>query len=327
MKLCKILFALILLMLTYACRSAGSSEAVPDTTEVEPTEADLTAPDGNSDAEVRQAVENWRKAHNLRDYALMQQLYADQVKMYGQRLTAAKCVALKREALNKSEEYRLYIDGDIIVENMPDGSMEAYFTKRSEQDSKSHSYEAYLRLRKNSAGQWQIVDESDLTTDRNLKRRAERRAANIPADAVAGDFDGDGTMEHLWVTARLDEDGYAETPFTLRCESTQIPAYSWNSSRGVALCNLGNLGGGKQDYLGAVPYNDSTWCIFYTLVLKDGKWQQAIPSFSVWTGNDNLPLSSFVSRANKPGYVVTMVNDMESEDPFTTEPRLVKLRQ
>lgn len=313
MKLPVISIALASLALFASCGSANhSAEAQADTTAVNDT-VNENAEAEDADNTIRRKVMDWAKALNTEDRELSLSVYAPTVKFYWETYTAQKAADTRLDLTAKKPGYRLTVDGDILVEEMADGRRKAYFTKSSNYKGKQNSYEAYLIFALQPDGDWRIVEESDLTTDKNLRKRAERRAANVPKDAISGDFDGDGDFDFLWVTANMDSDGYATTPFRLRCNNPELGGLEWNSTRGVVLKNLGSLDGSGRDYLGVMPYSDSSWGMYYVYVFRQGQWVKAIEPFSVWSGSEST--QPRVKRASRGGYVTIRYNDM-GDDGF-----------
>lgn len=136
---------------------------------------------------------------------------------------------------------------------------------------------------------------------------ADEAPAEIPENALAGDFDGDGKEDHIWIEGEYDAQGYASTELVLRSDNPALEGLSWRDGmRGVDIQNLGDLNDSGRDFLGAVPYGDSDWCLFETYAFKDGKWKSVVPDFSIWLGTEN---HDRVKKSSNPGYVTVIEND------------------
>lgn len=162
---------------------------------------------------------------------------------------------------------------------------------------------------------------------------SKRNAVNpvcdtIPENAIAGDFDGDGVIEHLWVTAEMDDYDYAITPFQLCSDNPKMGTLSWDATRDVILANVGQLNEDMCDYIIAIPCWDSNWVYYNLLKFKDGKWQPAIKAVSIWIGDEDW--DNYVKRASKRGYVEIKYNDHkgdpETGDLWTNKTKTVKLK-
>lgn len=273
--------------------------------------------DEKSDADkVRDIVRRWNESLNRRDRKMSYSVYAPEVFFYTTTLPAGECVAKRIDMAEKDPSWHQEIISDIEVTDFGNGLMQANFIKESRSSKGTHQYPSYLELRKTD-GKWRIVKESDKVTDRNVQTR------NIPEDAVRGDFDGDGEIDHLWISAKYDSEGYAITKLTLESDNPALAGYSWNKGlMGVMLVNLGDLNHSHRDFLGAIPHAISTWCNYETLGFKDGYWKNVLPVFTVHLDLDD---EKRVFPSTRRGFVTIKENIMGSDDPFTpsyTEMRL-----
>lgn len=286
--------------------SSGSDGGKPDadTVDIPKTDDDI----------VRDKVYTWLRAINKNERSYSLDVYAPQVKFYHETYTAAQCADARAELLAKKPGYKQQIDGYIDISDLDDGRKKAFFTKSSRYNGEPHSYEAYLIFARQPDGDWRIVEEGDLTTDRNLEKRAQRKAAKVPSNAVYGDFDGDGAGEYVWISGAFDDDGYAIDRLVLKSDNNTFSGLSFNAPRGVALANLGKLDGGRCDYLGACPSGDSSWCSYYVYKWVSGSWREAVDSFTIWDGGEYTG-----PRVESAGhnYVTIHYNEMNGED-FST---------
>ncbi|SFB79519.1 hypothetical protein SAMN05421780_101517 [Flexibacter flexilis DSM 6793] len=119
-------------------------------------------------------------------------------------------------------------------------------------------------------------------------------AQKIPADALKGDFDGDGKPEFAWITSNMKEQK-TEDDFG-QCNGGDcqcIIRFSNPKIRGIivpqcigsdALQNEGDLNGDGRDELSLVPsWWTSCWqaCHVYTFQ-TNGRWRELIKPFSVY---------------------------------------------
>lgn len=151
-------------------------------------------------------------------------------------------------------------------------------------------------------------------------------ATSIPEEAIKGDFNGDGLMEYIWVSAdSYDEDDYPLTPLVLHSDNTSLDGtLSWdiNGLMGVILVNLGSLDGGKRDYVGMVPYAMSTWCSYSGMYWNGTEWRTAVKPFTAWTGDEEYQR---IVRGSKTGYVKILVNDQKGDNPWAPRWKQVRL--
>lgn len=147
----------------------------------------------------------------------------------------------------------------------------------------------------------------------------------MPEDAVAGDFDGDGVIEHVWITGEREDDefgAYATRP-TLRSDNPKFNGLSWEEGLSlVRLTNEGRLGSGRKDYLGVVPCPIAgCWHGFELYAFTASGWKEAIPSFIIYDDYED-DVKRVVKDPRRPGYVITLGNKMDADpDHFAEEIR------
>lgn len=302
-------------LIAFVSCSGGAGEKVSD----DASGQEVIEP-GDAKTEVLEVVRGWYDAINARDYAAMERLLGPHVKFYTQVYTPAQCVDDERKALKKYPDFKVYIASGIDVLKTGENAVKASYTIHTSRGGKSKTHNAYLRLNRID-DRWYITAVSDETTDLNVARRS----ANIPSNALAGDFNGDGNTEYLWTDAQYDDEGYALTSPRLVSDAGFIPPLEWNEGlMGVLLVNLGPLDGSGRDFLGAIPYGLSSWCTHEAYYLKDGRWQTAVEPFTVFLGDDDD--TKRINRVKgKPGYVSVIYNKMDGED-FDNHIMTVKLK-
>lgn len=159
--------ALVLLALV-ACRPRTSpSDASPSAPAVE-----AAAPD--PDAAARAIVTRWNEGHDRRDAAAIDPLYAGRVQFYGTNLPRAECTKKNAALLAGAPDYRQSLR-DLAFTPGEDGkTVLARFTKTVVAMGTTSEFSAYLVL----DGALRIIEESDDTTDRNLRAMKARAASS-----------------------------------------------------------------------------------------------------------------------------------------------------
>lgn len=290
--------------------ASGSAEAVDSVnTEVEKEQAD----DSNDNESIKKVVQQWNSSLNNRDSKKSLAVFADKVQFYTQEVSAEKATKLRIELAEKDPSWHQSIVTDIEIVDLGDGIKEASFTKQSNSQKGIRSYPAYLCLKKIN-GEWKIIKESDKVTDRNVSEEK----VSVPADAIRGDFDGDGAIDYVWIDGSYDNEGYAKGALRLRSNRPSLDGMSWSATRGVALVNLGDLNNSNRDFLGAVPFYDSNWTSYEVFGWKNGKWKPVIDSFSVWMGDEDM---NRVWKSDRKGYVEIKLHDMAADPDNMFEPQ------
>ena len=301
------------------CISCGNNRSNGDSDSTVSLETTMIDEDADDQARIKEVVEQWNSSLNYRDLKKSNAVYSDRVHFYTQEVTGEEASRLRIETASKDPSWQQSIVTDIEITDLGDGLMEAAFTKQSNSQKGVHTYPAYLYLRKIN-GDWLIVKESDKVTDTNVANRKKK----VPADAIRGDFDGDGTIDHVWIEGKFDEDGYAIGELRLASDRENLNGLRWRASRGVLLINLGDLNGSNRDFLGTIPLYDSTWTIYELYAFRDGRWKSMIEPFSVWMGDED---TNRVWKSDRKGYVEIKCHEMSGDPDTMFDPnyRTVKL--
>ncbi len=273
----------------------------------------------SEEARIAKVVKKWNASLNNRDLKASNEVYADKVMFYTQEMSGEEATRLRIEAASQDPSWQQSIVTEIEISEVGDGLMEASFTKQSHSTKGVRTYPAYLYLRKLN-GKWCIVKESDKITDTNVAKRT----TSIPADAIRGDFDGDGSIDHVWIEGNFDGEGYAKGRLMLRSDRKNLEGLSWSAPRGVQLVNVSDLNNSNRDFLGAIPLADSDWTTYELYVWKGGKWVKALKPFSIWIGDDD---TDRVWKADRKGYVNIKMQNMSGNPDTMFEPvfKTVKL--
>lgn len=273
----------------------------------------------SENSEIREVVNKWNKSLNLRDEKLSMEVYAPEVVFYSQRMTSKECSEKRIDLATSDPTWQQEIISDISLDYLDNNTVQASFTKQSNSKKGTHTYPAYLVLKKID-GKWLITKESDKLTDKNI---AKKKSIKVPNNAVRGDFDGDGKIDNVWIDPKYDSDGYIIGKAYLKSDNPKLEGLSWNATRDVILLNVGDLNNSNRDFLGAIPCYDSTWTEYKTYGFKNDKWKEAVPSFSVWIGNENIDR---IWKSSRKGFVIISYNDMSDPDNgFDNQTKEVKM--
>lgn len=276
------------------------------------SEATHETKDRDPDQTVRyfsELVAHWNQAINLRDQSRMEYLFGPIVFFYTKELPGKEAARQKVETASSDPSWSQQIISDVEVEKLDDGSVKTSFTKQSQSKNGTHTYRAYLVWKKFGDG-WKIRRESDLLTDKNVRKKDIK----IPSYAIRGDFDGDGMIDNLWMEALYDDDCYIIGKAKLRSDNEALDGrLAWEATRGVILINLGRLTHRPQDFLGAMPDYDSNWESFFTYVYYNGRWKELISPFTIWEGNEDY-YRVVRPRSGRKDYVGIYFNNMEDPD-------------
>ena len=151
--------------------------------------------------------------------------------------------------------------------------------------------------------------------------------ANVPKDAVKGDFDGDGMTEYVWlVPPEVTEDMECPGGCTshLRFSKATLPAIEQADCIGGTPTNLGDLDENGSDEIGLLPQRFmGCWVGYYVYTyLAPGQWRPLVQPFSTYCNqweDDVVPIEKDPSRK---GYVLIRYTD-SADTTFTVRTKSV----
>ena len=123
-------------------------------------------------------VEKWDIAHNIKDYDMLNEIYADTVFYYQSSYTLSKVIESKRGMLAKTPRFHQESVNVCLYSN-EDGSYRLEFDKKVWTDysvDEYKSYPSYLIVTYVDSS-WKITTESDKITDANLAKRVKKNKA------------------------------------------------------------------------------------------------------------------------------------------------------
>ena len=120
----------------------------------------------SSDLIFKEKVNEWNKAHNIKDFNVFRNLYNDNVYFYAQKYySKSDCIKDKQNLLTKKyKTFYQQIVGEIELEKINDNEIKCSFIKRVTYDGKTRDYPSYIHFKK-VGDDWKIIREGDLETD------------------------------------------------------------------------------------------------------------------------------------------------------------------
>lgn len=121
---------------------------------------------------VRTLVTKWNEAHTTNTVGTLSSLYSDTVNFYGSILKRSKCMSIKRAMLEKHKDFHQVMKNELVLSGYSSDAIRCDFVKTVTRNNKAVDYKAYLIV-KRFAGNYFIIGESDLTTDRTIKHEPD----------------------------------------------------------------------------------------------------------------------------------------------------------
>jgi hypothetical protein len=121
---------------------------------------------------VRRLVSEWNEAHTLSTVGKLSSLYSDTVDFYGSILRRRTCIGMKRTMLEKQKDFVQVLTNELVLSGYDNGAVRCDFVKKVSHNNRTVDYRSYLIVRRID-GNYLIVGESDLITDRNIKHELD----------------------------------------------------------------------------------------------------------------------------------------------------------
>ncbi|MDR1592868.1 MAG: hypothetical protein LBS43_00110 [Prevotellaceae bacterium] len=300
-KICELLFVSVcLIYLFVSCNGCGSKKTEPETQKTETS--------------LEKLVEIWNEANNNKDINVLRSLYDTIVHFYQYKYTVDECIKSKIAYFEKYPDFKQIIEGKIFIDSIKDGLVRINFTKTVIKDNNDEKVAAYLIFNRHNEV-WKIYAESDLITDRLLSSGAQ-----IPSNAVEGDFDGDGVTDYMW----LEPVGKTE-----ECKirfSGAIPPVIVETCLGGSPVNEGDLNGDGADEVGLLPvWESSCWKGYFVYTFRENQWIEALEPISTHCIQWEKNILPVVKDSTRKGYVFVNYSELTDEG-IEVKTKTVKLQ-
>lgn len=105
------------------------------------------------------AVMDWNAAMNDKFIKGLERMYADEVELYGRRLTRTEVIAIKIEFLRQNPDYTQFLS-DIEIDDFTPDAVRAKFRKQTVIKDNTKLFYSYLIMEHGKRG-WEIIAEGD----------------------------------------------------------------------------------------------------------------------------------------------------------------------
>ncbi len=286
MNFIKYLSYILIIFLLFSCNNNNQKKISKNKNSKEPN--------------IEELAQDWNNAHNNNDIKKFLELYSDTVEFYHFEMSGRECADKKESILNQFKNFEQTIS-DLAIEMINNSEYKCSFTKTCIMNGKSFAYPSYLIFIETKSG-WKISTESDLVTDENIAK------TSLPKNAVAGDFNSDGTPEYMWLIEPEFGEDFGECQGDCSCyinfsDNNIPPIYIENCIGGYPV-NEGDLNNDGSDEIGILPdWWTSYWKGYFVYTLKDGKWQYLVQPISTHISQWQDGVDAIYKTPNKNGYV------------------------
>ncbi len=272
-------------------------------------------------------AQKWAAAESAKDTAAMSKLFARQATFYGKKLKRPECMRLKANIYRKYADYNVTIAGPVLLTDKGEGMVQSSFLKQVIYGGKTKKFEAYLTWQ-GKGDNWQIIEESDKTTDSNLVKMQD-----IKEHTVKGDFNGDGKQETATLVLpqidgeAMECEGGCDSRITFSDHA--IPDIVITNCIGGTPVNHGDLNDNNTYEIGINPWwFMGCWRPYLVYTLINGKWDYAVKPFSTYCDQWEQGYAPIVKDKNKKGYaIITYTEQPESPDEFKVKHKSVLVKR
>jgi hypothetical protein len=268
---------------------------------------------GKTETSFDKLVETWNEANNNQDINVLKNMYDTVVHFYQHKYTVDECIRRKMEYFEKYPDFKQIIEGKIFIDSIKTGLVRVNFTKTIIKGNEEEKVAAYLVFTKHD-GVWKIFAESDLPTDRLLSSGAQ-----IPGNAVEGDFNGDGITDYMWLET-ISKTEECKIRF-----SGNIPPVIIGTCLGGSPVNEGDINDDGTDEVGLLPiWESSCWKGYFVYTFKDNRWVEALEPISTHCIQWEKNILPVVKDTARKGYVFVNYSEL-TDDGIEVKTKTVKL--
>jgi len=232
-------------------------------------------------------VNIWNDAINKKEIETLCKMYDSVVHHYQWMLSRDECANKVKSFFSNNPDYKQSIEGNLFFDTIRENLIRINFSKKVNDEV----IPAYLIFKQQSDG-WKIFAESDIYTDRLLQS-----AAQIPPNAIEGDYNGDGIIDYMWLETDKNE------TCKIRFSGPIPPIILDNCFDGIPV-NQGDLNDDGIDEVGILPIGKSDcWKTYFVYTFHDNQWiymVEPIPTHCEQWEKEILQ----ISKDRKKGYVI-----------------------
>jgi hypothetical protein len=272
-----------------ACSGCGGKQVVPNGQD-------------KPETSLVELVERWNEANNNKDINLLRTMYDSVIHFYQRKYSVGECIKRKVEYFEKYTDFTQTIEGAIFVDSIKDGLVRLNFTKTVVRGGERETVAAYLVFIRRD-GLWKIHAESDLQTDRLLSS-----GGAIPANAVEGDFDGDGLTDYMWLEI-VEKTEECRIRF-----SGALPPLTVGMCLGGSPVNEGDINDDGADEVGLLPiWESSCWKGYFVYTFRDNQWVEVLEPISTHCIQWEKNILPVVKDSTRKGYVFVNYSELTDE--------------
>lgn len=162
----KILLLLAVLLSLFSCEKKENNislSAIEKSIQTEET----------SEEQIKKMVNVWNEASSNADFDTLEKILGNKIEYYQSSVTKAYYISDQKKFFANNPVYGQKIKGDITVTQISNKQAKAEFVKEVTTKKGTKDYPSYLVF-ENVNGEWKLILESDLISDKNAENKQKR---------------------------------------------------------------------------------------------------------------------------------------------------------
>ena len=218
-KLKKILLLMLLILSTFSCgkkESSNKSDNKEETVKKEKTEETENTKEKSVEEQIKEMVNIWNEASSNADFDTLEKILGDKIEYYQSSVTKAYYISDQKKFFEKNPIYGQKIKGDITVTQISNKQVKAEFIKEVTTKKGTKDYPSYL-IFANVNGEWKLILESDLISDKNIENK--QKQANENPNKSKYKYDEPVTIVGTFGIKEFETETGIQKPYVLRLNS------------------------------------------------------------------------------------------------------------
>ena len=176
----KILLLILLILSAFSCgkkENPDTSANKEETVKKEKVEETVKTKEKSVEEQIKEMVNIWNEASSNADFETLEKILGDKIEYYQSSVTKAYYISDQKKFFEKNPVYGQKIKGDITVTQISNKQAKAEFIKEVTTKKGTKDYPSYL-IFANVNGEWKLILESDLISDKNIENKQKQANEN-----------------------------------------------------------------------------------------------------------------------------------------------------
>ena len=161
-------------------------------------------------------VNVWNEASSNADFDTLEKILGDKIEYYQSSVTKAYYISDQKKFFANNPVYGQKIKGDITVTQISNKQAKAEFVKEVTTKKGTKDYPSYL-IFENVNGEWKLILESDLISDKNVENKQKHISENPNKSTYK--YDEPVTIVGTFGTKEFETETGIQKPYVLKLSS------------------------------------------------------------------------------------------------------------